>query len=246
MGITYRPDDDLAFLQYCTEDDIRQLAKYLMFDDDGEKRVASEIADDPQFKQLEGQPNQWRQCWKLVAGELQHFAGDSIVNLFRRQGVLYREMLSDVCDKAKAKYDSKASAYDIENTLIERLVAQSWDSMSDAEKHKAMESMNLPDAIDSMPIVAIIKAISSGGKSSFEWSAWLATSARQFFGSAAAMGAGGAAALIGGRAVAAFAGPVAALAITIPMFSGAAYRVTIPAVIQIAYMRRKYEKEDRF
>jgi uncharacterized protein YaaW (UPF0174 family) len=60
------------------------------------------------------------------------------------------------------------------------------------------------------------------------------------------MGAGGAAALIGGRAVAAFAGPVAALAITIPMFSGAAYRVTIPAVIQIAYMRRKYEKEDRF
>jgi uncharacterized protein YaaW (UPF0174 family) len=176
MGITYRPDDDLAFLQYCTEDDIRQLAKYLMFDNDGEKRVASEIADDPQFKQLEGQPDQWRQCWKLVAGELQHFAGDSIVNLFRRQGVLYREMLSDVCDKAKAKYDSKASAYDIENTLIERLVAQSWDSMSDAEKRKAMESMNLPDAIDSMPIVAIIKAISSGGKGSFEWSAWLASS----------------------------------------------------------------------
>ena len=46
MGITYRQDDDLAFLQYCTEADIRQLAKYLMLDNDGEKRVASEIAND--------------------------------------------------------------------------------------------------------------------------------------------------------------------------------------------------------
>lgn len=245
MGITYRQDDDLAFLQYCTEEDIRQLANYLMLDNDGEKRVASEIANDEQFKKLEGQPDQWRQCWRLVAGELQHFGGDSIVNLFRRQGVLYKEMLCDVCDKAKAKYDSKSSAYDIENKLIERLVEQSWDSMSDSEKHKAMESMNLPDAIEYTPLAAIIKAIRSGGIGSFEWSAWLANSARLYFGNALVVGAGGAAALIGGRAVA-LAGPVAAIAVTIPLLSGTAYRVTIPAVIQIAYMRRKYEKEDRF
>lgn len=246
MGISYRKDADLAFLQYCSEDDIRQLAKYLMFDDDGEKRVASEIADDAQFKKLEGQADQWRRCWELVAGELQHFGGDSIVNLFRRQGVLYKEMLCDVCDKANVRYDSKTSAYDIENRLIERLVERSWETMSEAEQRKVLESMNITSAFDTIPLAAVLKAINSGGIGSFAWSAWLAKSTGQFFGNALAMGVGGAAGLIGGRAVAAFAGPVAAIAVTIPLLSGTAYRVTVPAVIQIAYMRRKYEKEDRF
>ncbi len=34
--------------------------------------------------------------------------------------------------------------------------------------------------------------------------------------------------------------------LTVPAISGAAYRVTIPSVIQIAYMRRAYEEQDRF
>ena len=48
---------------------------------------------------------------------------------------------------------------------------------------------------------------------------------------------------------AAFAGPFAVVlgvALTVPMISGAAYRVTMPAVIQIAYMRKKYLERDLF
>lgn len=246
MGISYRADDDLAFLQYCREDDIRNLAAYLMFDKDGEKRRASEIADDPQFKKLQGQPDQWRRCWQLVAGELQHFAGDSIVNLFRRQGVLYREMLCDVCDKTDVKYDNKASAYAIENQLIEKLVAKSWEQMSPEQQRSTAEEMNLNGSLGAVPLVAIINAIRAGGLGSLQWSSWLARRATASFSNAVGVTLGGAAALVGGRAVAAIAGPLAAIAVTVPLLSGTAYRVTIPAVIQIAFMRRQYEKEDHF
>lgn len=246
MGISYRPDDDLAFLQYCREDDIRNLAAYLMFDKDGEKRTASEIGSEPLFTKLQGQPDQWRRCWQLVAGELQHFGGDSIVNLFRRQGVLYKEMLSDVCDRTGVKYDSKASAYTIENQLIESLVEKCWEQMSPEQKRSTAEEMNLEGSLGAVPLTAILNAIRAGGMGSLQWSSWLAQSARSSFGNAIGVGLGGAAALVGGRAVAVIAGPLAALAVTIPLLSGTAYRVTIPAVIQIAYMRRQYEKEDRF
>lgn len=246
MGISYRADDDLAFLQFCRETDIRNLAAYLMFDKDGEKRRASEIADDPQFKKLQGAPDQWRRCWQLVAGELQHFAGDSIVNLFRRQGVLYKEMLCDVCEKIDVKFDSKASAYAIENQLIEKLVAKSWEQMSPEQQRNTVEEMKLDSALGAVPIAAIINAIRSGGLGSLQWSSWLAKNATASFSNTIGVTLGSAAALVGGRAVAAIAGPLAALAVTVPLLSGTAYRVTIPAVIQIAFMRRQYEKEDHF
>jgi len=246
MGIKYRQDDDLTFIQYCSEDDIRKLAFYLMNDKDGEKRIASEIADDESFKLLHGQPDKWRKSWKLVAGELQHFGGDSIVNLLRREGVLYKEILSDVCDKIKVKHNKKDSAYDIENLLIARLVEISWEKMSDAEKQEALDFMNISDSLGGISILAIINIIKTGRFGSLQWSSWLANSAQIVFGDVAIVGAGAAAAFIGGRGAAAIAGPLAAIALTVPLLSGAAYRVTMPAVIQIAYMRRKYEQKDRF
>lgn len=248
MGIEYREDGDLAFLQYCTEEDIRQLAEYLIYDKDGEERIASEITNDDKFKLLYGQPDKWKKCWKLVAGELQHFGGDSIVNLFRGKGVLYKEILSDVCDKLSVKYNKNSSAYDIENLLIEKLTEMSWEKMSAKEKKKVLESMNIPDGFKVSPLAFIIASIRAGGIGSFQWASWLAQSASLAFGHTALSGLslGAAATLVGSRGVAAFAGPLAAIVITVPLISGAAYRVTMPSVIQIAYMRRKYEQEDRF
>lgn len=247
MGITYRPDDDLAFLQYCTEEDIRQLAEFIIYDKDGEERIVSEIKSDPIFKSLNGNPNQWRKCWKLVAGELQHFGGDTLVNLFRRKGVSYHEILTDVCDKLKVKYDKKSCAYDIENFLIERLVEMSWEKMSDAERQEALRAVDASIFVGPTSQL-IIQMIRSKGLGSLAWSSWLAQSARFAFAPIALgnIGIAGAAGFVAQRGAGAVAGPLALVALTVPMITGAAYRVTVPAVIQIAYMRRKYEQKDRF
>lgn len=247
MGITYRPDDDLAFLQYCTEEDIRQLAQFIIFDKDGEERIVSEIKADPTFKSLDGKPDQWRQSWKLVAGELQHFGGDTLVNLFRRKGVSYREILTDVCGKLKVKFDKKSSAYDIENQLIEKLVELSWEKMSEAERREALRTVDV-NALAGSGFQLIIEMIRSKGLGSLAWSSWLAQSARFAFAPFALsnIGVAGAAGFVAQRGAGAVAGPLALVALTVPMITGAAYRVTVPAVIQIAYMRRKYEQKDRF
>ena len=248
MGISYREDDDLAFLQYCTEEDIRLLGEYLIYDKDNEERIASEILSNESFKQLYGRPDKWRKSWKLIAGELQHFGGDSVVNLFRGKGVLYKEILSDVCDKLSVKYRKNSSAYDIENLLIEKLTELSWEKMSAKEKEKVLDSMNIPDGFAGSPLAFIIASIKAGGIGSFQSSSWLAQSASLAFGHAALSGLslGAAATFVGSRGVAAFAGPLAAIVVTVPLISGAAYRVTMPSVIQISYMRRKYEQEERF
>lgn len=248
MGISYREDDDLAFLQYCTEEDIRLLGEYLIYDKDHEERIASEILSNESFKQLDGRPDKWRKSWKLIAGELQHFGGDSVVNLFRGKGVLYKEILSDVCDKLSVKYRKNSSAYDIENLLIEKLTELSWEKMSAKEKETVLDSMNIPGGLSGSPLAFIVASIKAGGIGSFQWSSWLAQSASLAFGHAALSGLslGAAATFVGSRGIAAFAGPIAAIAVTVPLISGAAYRVTMPSVIQISYMRRKYEQEDRF
>lgn len=245
MGITYRPDDDLAFLQYCTEDDIRQLAEFIIYDKDGDERIASEILAHPDFKARDGQPDQWRKSWKLVAGELQHFGGDTLVNLFRRQGVPYREVLTDVCGKLKVKYDKQGSTYDVENSLIERLVELSWSEMSEDQRQATLDSLEM-EALGGAGWSLVNKMIRSSS-GSLAWSSWLAQSAQAVFSpfSLKAVGAG-AVGFLAQRGAGVVAGPLAAVALAVPMITGTAYRVTVPATIQIAYMRRKYEQQDRF
>lgn len=46
------------------------------------------------FKSMEGHPEQHRRNWQLIAGELQHFGGDSIANKLRGHGKLYRAICS--------------------------------------------------------------------------------------------------------------------------------------------------------
>jgi hypothetical protein len=52
MGIAYRADDDLALLQYCDEEDLRQLAQFIIHDKNGNERIASQIKSDPSFKSI--------------------------------------------------------------------------------------------------------------------------------------------------------------------------------------------------
>lgn len=248
MGIKYRTDADLEFLQYCTEEDIKQLAHYLIFDKDGERRIASEIPDTKDFKALESMPDKWRKCWQLVAGELQHYGGDSFVNLFRGGGVLYREICTDVCDKFKINYPKSSSTYDIEEMLIEELIKKSLDKMSRHEKLNAMLFMNVPSRfIDDTPS-QIIEILKQNEIDSFKCSSWLAQSAVTTFSpyTLSGVGLGATAAFIGSRGATAIAGPLAAVILTVPLLSGTAYRITVPAVIQISYMRRKYEQKERF
>lgn len=246
MGISYRKDDDLAFLQYCTEADLGTLAHYLIFDTDGMERSTSEILSEKEFKDAAGKPDMWRRSWKLIAGDLQHFGGDTMVNLFRGSGVTYREILQDVCTTLGVKINKNDSTYEAESKLIERLLRTVWAKMSEAERNEALRNADIPD-IESSTIEHIIKMMHKNKMNAFLVSGLLAGFAKQalMHRSVLAMGTALAGSVVA-RGPAAIAGPFAAVLVTLPMISGPAYRVTVPATIQIAHMRRKYENEERF
>jgi uncharacterized protein YaaW (UPF0174 family) len=41
----------------------------------------------------------YKNSWKAIAAEIQLFGGDTVANLFRGKGVMYREVLEDVAKK---------------------------------------------------------------------------------------------------------------------------------------------------
>ncbi len=254
MAIKYRDDPGLRFLAMCDNNDVSNLAQILIYDTDGEVRRTSRILTDAGFTKNLDDPQRWLKSWKVVAGELQLYGGDSIVNLFRGTGVLYDEILNGVCERVGVKLANKdMEIVRKEERLIEFLADKAWEKMDEAQRKEFLQKTNLidrfKDVIDLSPVQV---ALAAGGASAIVIYEYVAGALL------ASLGPRLGAHLVGPVAVrfigqrlggAALAGPFAlALGVwlAVPMLSGAAYRVTIPAVIQIAYMRKKYLERGLF
>ncbi len=81
-----------------------------------------------------GAPERYRRNWQLIAGELQHFGGDSIANTLRRHGKFYRAILLDVCKRLKAKVDKQLSTPQIEQQLLAHFLQHSWNKLNAEQK----------------------------------------------------------------------------------------------------------------
>lgn len=254
MAIKYREDPGLKFLAMSDSDDVSNLAQILIYDTDGEARRTSSILIDPGFTAHKDMPNKWLKSWQVVAGELQLYGGDSVVNLFRGTGVLYEEILTDVCGRVGVKLDKEDKEFvQKEAKLIEFLADQAWEKMDEAQREDFLQKINLMDRFkDAGGLSPVRLALATGGAAAMLLYEYVAAAMLTSLGAGLAMRIAGpmAAGAIGSRlGVAAFAGPFAAVlgvALAVPMVSGTAYRVTMPAVIQIAYMRKKYLERDVF
>ena len=118
---TYRHDPDLEFLRHCHRDDLDLLVSVLICDPkDGLARITETLTYDPQYKKHK--PNHPR-YWDAIAAEVQTFGANSFATLLRwGKGVLYREILTDACDKMKVNYNNKSSVETIESKRAVRTV----------------------------------------------------------------------------------------------------------------------------
>lgn len=237
--MAYREDKDLEFLQFCDNDDLKLLVDFLTKGKDGNKRLTEELLSNERFKNCGGN---YAEVWDLIAAELQCFGADSILTLFRGgKGVLYREILTDVCDKLKVNYNSKSKIEKIEENLLLKIVEDSLEKMSEEDKREFAKRMNINISnLSSVAIMAALQgAIRLGGFASYHLALIIANSTAKLI-------AGRGLALVANagltRGLAVFAGPVGWVIsgfLTLPMITGPAYRVTIPSVIQVSYMRQK-------
>lgn len=223
-----RYDNNLLFLQHCPNEQLKTLCDILTHDETGEVRYTESLTDTDAY--LECYPDNMQGMWGEIAGELQKFGGNSLANIYRcGQGVIYAEIVDDVCRKLKVDFDPSWPIVMKEGALLNKVFDTALDQMTEEEKHDFVREMKIPGKkLNRQAVVfALQLAMKQGGK----------------FLTVAATG-------VLGRLLAVATGPIgwAATAVwTVADIAAPAYRVTVPAVVMIALMRvdylNRYEEE---
>lgn len=178
-----------------------------------------------------------------IKKELTEFGGNTIMNIVRGEGVTYRQMLMDVCKKTKTPFNEKAPLERIENALLEKVLEDSWDKMSDVEKEELLKGGAQNCGRGGFAAGALISIFRAGGFASYQLALIIAnTIAKAVVGRGLPLVANAAI----GRGLAILTGPIgwvlAALWTAVDI-AGPAYRVTVPAVIYIAALRQVHNSE---
>lgn len=138
MALKYREDDGLAVLALAAHSDLEKLARVLTYDEsDKEKRYAQQLLGDEAFKKARD-AGDLGPAWRSIAAELQAFGGDGIANLIRttfkdHTGVLYREILADVCGQLGVDAKSAVGIKEIEDQLLVQIILKISKDSSAAE-----------------------------------------------------------------------------------------------------------------
>ena len=184
--------------------------------------------------------------------------------------ISYEELVRDVAKKLGAPVPTDTNVLGLERRILGKLLQQAFDNAGPNERTAAVAGLpgwsgkapTVPESLDDCPeLWAAIGAVVAGGMGQqllhrsvlSEWTrastagATVAGAAAALRGAATALAGAGTygavAGFAGARAVSALAGPVG-LAVggiwTLASLTSPAYRVTVPCVVQLAFMRSNY------
>ncbi|WP_017454477.1 YaaW family protein [Herbaspirillum rubrisubalbicans] len=178
----------------------------------------------------------------VIAKEIRTFGGNTLVNLFRGGGIEYSELVRDVADHLKVSYNKNGSALTIELAILQKLFSDALEKMPAEERKQVLDELNVGELAGLGP-AAIGIAIAGGklaGFATFKMALIVANAiARAVLGKGLSLAAN--AALT--RTMGFMLGPVGWVLTglwTVADLASPAYRVTVPCVVQVAYIRQKY------
>ncbi|WP_189659371.1 hypothetical protein [Pseudomonas amygdali] len=160
----------------------------------------------------------------LLEAELRAFGSNTIASVFRSESVSYFELATDVAKKLDGKPSSHDDIFAIEEIVIRQAV------------HKYMGDEALDDYLKSGNVVGYVTQLVKT----------LISAAGTIGGIAASGGGAGIASVFGSRVLSLVAAPVAigTAGLAIYQASSPAFRITVPAVLEIAKIRRaRYEQD---
>lgn len=228
----FREDKNLAFLQDADWQDLKILANALIKDHSGTEQWTGELKStlvESLSMHSESEELAYKSIWKAIAAEIQLYGGDTLVNLARRKGVEYEEILHDVAKKIKVDFHKETTAIDeLEDRVLRKLFKRvtTLDELPQIYRTLEREGLLGLTSLTSDPWNTVKKGVGLGGNTT---------------------AAAGASAIFAGLRILpqlAKVNPLvsaATLPLTLKDFSSPAYRVTIPAVCIIAMMRRKHD-----
>ena len=235
----------MEFLKKIKSDDIENIVDCLTHDKNGKVRFTENLTTSDAYKTYNTDHNQY---WGLIAAEIQRYGANSFATMLRGgKGVEYKEVLMDVCDKMKVNYNSDSSVEKIENNLLMKILTDEIENMSPEELKELAQSTGVTNIINITPevMLAVFQAVfHAGGYKSYHLTLIIVNAFMNTL-LGRSLSLSGNLALT--RTLAVLTGPIGwsitGLWTTIDV-AGPAYRVTIPAVIQVAVLRQKclYEK----
>ncbi|MGN0257556.1 MAG: DUF3944 domain-containing protein [Bacteroides sp.] len=242
--ISMTPDKNLSFLQYAENNDLRTLCDILTLNNKGEFRVNEKLSDTDSY--IECYPDNMAGMWKDIAYELQSFGGNTFMNVFSRhgRGPEYESIVNDVCRKVGVKVPRHAECEQMESLLLEFFCKKALDRMSEEELRSLCEELGIT-AKNKVTRTAMIAAIIATRKVStrayvFVLQTIMSFLERFILGRMTIVLTGG----LLSRSLSILTGPVGMALLTgytLWDLAGPAYRVTIPAVLQVAMMRAAYK-----
>ncbi|MBY6251086.1 MULTISPECIES: DUF3944 domain-containing protein [Enterobacteriaceae] len=235
----YRNDPDLNLLGQCSNEELQLLVSILITDPrDGDTRWTESLTSTPEYRLL---APEHRRYWQLIAAEFQRYGANTLVSLIRLgQGVTYREILGDVCDKLDVNFNLKSTTETIELCLLMKVLEKSLDQMTPEELATFSRNMQL-DLTNPTPqliLMAVQAAIRTSSLAALELATVLSASVITSLGGVATWGT----VVVASRALSVISGPVAIALSSAWMISdiaGPAYRVIIPACIIVAWLRQQ-------
>lgn len=229
--MAYRKDEDLEFLAKCSNEDLEPLVEILIKDKDGQTRYTEELTKSKKYMRYSPDHKKY---WEDIAAEIQTFGANTIATIFRfGKGVTYKEILCDVCQDLKVNFNEKSSTSAIEKNLLDKVYTQAIEELSNEDLKKLADAVDIP--ITNLSYQATVAAVQYALMQMpyFVLQRMLINVIPMTIGRN----------LLLSRLIGVAAGPIGwALtgAWTVFDLAGAAKRVTVPAVIQIAVLRKKY------
>ena len=239
--MAYRYDSDLEFLGELNSNDLNDLVYCLTHDKDGDVRLTEELTMSDIYKAHYPDHHVY---WELIAAEIQCFGANTFATIFRGgKGVEYKEVLMDVCDKMKVNYSKDSSAAKIENNLLMKILTDALEKMSPEELKELADTIGIKNTsfVTAESMVGVFQAVfRAGGFKSYQLTLIIVNAILKAL---IGRGLSFAANATLTRTMAILTGPIGWAitgAWTAIDIASAAYRVTIPAVIQVAVLRQQY------
>lgn len=178
---------------------------------------------------------------ELIFNEIRAFGGNTLVNVFRGGGIAYPELVGDVADHVKVANSKTTPLVMSEIAILKKLFDDAMAKMTDEERASIMKEMGITDLSPLGPAAtaAAIAAGKLGGFATYKMALFVANSIAK-----ALLGKGLTIATNAGltKALSVMLGPVGWVITglwTVADLASPAYRVTVPCIVQIAYMRQK-------
>ena len=239
-------DKDLRFLSSCENEDLRVLCDILTHDRLGNIRITEQLTSTDEYNR--NYPEDMLFLVPQISNELLKYGSNTLATFWHNEPDSYETVLRRVCKQMDVRTMEQDSVAKMEHNLLTTLCQDTLNKMSERELRLLANENGIPDK--TLTRQALTAALLMAIRTSRAVLTRIAARIIQYIVEIITVrGVATAGIETATRAVSSALGPIGWIALgawTVYDISSPAYRVCVPAVLQVAYMRlNRFEKERR-